>query len=61
MAIDLITCSWRGGARRRSEPVHIREAIAEVWAILGSCLPEAREDPHGRPTETAWARLAAGR
>jgi len=50
--IDTTTCSLPHDARRRSEPVHIREVIAEVWAILETCLEDVRQDPRAQATAT---------
>jgi hypothetical protein len=49
VGIDMTTGSLPRGDRRRSEPVHIREVIAEVWAVLETCLEEARKEPRAEP------------
>jgi hypothetical protein len=43
------TASADRGLRRRSEPVHIHEVVAEIWAALKTGLNEAREDPNAQP------------
>lgn len=48
------TSAWheRQG-RRRSEPVHIREVIAEIWAVFESRLPAVLENLQDRSAEAA--------
>jgi hypothetical protein len=47
------------GARRRSEPVPIREVIAEIWAALEICQEEAREDQRVPDAEAMYAARSA--
>lgn len=56
-----LTTSWPyRGARRRSEPVHIRDVVAQIRTALETRRREMLEDSRGQFTDVGCTAQSAG-